>query len=650
MISEKEAEFTELRSRWDDDFDLLTLLPYVPTDNAGNARKGYETYTSSAPRNIFDKVLDGLNQAALSIQIKLQDDAAESDREAASNGELYLFGALHAIDRRLIRQTEPPLREGLGHLMCLRGWWGLKCLVYVPKGQKDLGFDVQPWDPMNMTWETGPDGLLWAALKVMRTKAQIKAEYGYDIEGKEAEVIDFWDTEGNSVIIANDTWGKKPLKHKIGHVPVMVNPVGSMPSYQGRPTSGNSANAMGTTSAGNEGGTIQYRGDSVWTASRDLYKPRNSQISTLMDIHKRASVGSLVHQTDSNDKIVGDPYRTFQIIPLKTNETLKNLELPQAPPETGAIISLMDQDIQQSTLPYPLAYGATDQTLSGRALAFLSDRTKSVFSPRTGGMSVAITWLCEELLVQFAEKGFKSTDLQGFNKNKENEFFQVTIEPKNLKPSWYIDVRVEPRLPRDRESEIQMSMMATTPRPGTEQLMSVQTAREDILLLPNPDAEANRVAVETGQNMPPIQAARIAGAMKKTGDEEGAEIMLAWMQQQGIGGPPPGPDGAPPGNIPPPSPQQQGPPGVPPAPGGAPVPGEGIPPEVVQIIQSVLMTLGQIGVPELAQNLAQILDSGQPPPPELLAQILQALTDAGQEQIAQALFDIVGPQGPPAGP
>ena len=69
MISEKEAEFTELRSRWDDDFDLLTLLPYVPTDNAGNARKGYETYTSSAPRNIFDKVLDCLNQAALSIQI-----------------------------------------------------------------------------------------------------------------------------------------------------------------------------------------------------------------------------------------------------------------------------------------------------------------------------------------------------------------------------------------------------------------------------------------------------------------------------------------------------------------------------------------------------------------------------------------------------
>jgi hypothetical protein len=642
LVTDKEAEFDQLRSRMDDDFDLLTLLEYEPKDAAGNTRKGYEKYTSSAPRNIFDKVLDGLNQAALSIQIKLQDNANEKDRKAATNGELYLFGALHEINRRLTRQGEPPLREGLGHYMCNRGMWGLKCVVYVPKGQKNLIFDVQPWDPMNMTWEMGPDGLIWAALRVMRSKAQILSEYKYTIQGKEAEVTDFWDEEGNSVLIGSSEWGKSPTKHNIGHVPVAVGVIGSMPTMQGRTASGDRTNATGTTNASNEGGAIQYRGDSVWTASRGIYGPRNSQISTLMDLAKRASVGSLVHTSPDGNKIIeGDPHGTFKIIPLITGETLAPLESPRAPPETGLILELMDQDLQQSTLPYPLAYGGTQQALSGRALAFLSDRTRSVFSPRTGAMSIAYTWLSEELLGQFAKKGFKSTEVRGYNPLKNNEFFQVTIEPKDLKPSWFVEVKVEPRLPRDEETEIQMALAGTARRgPEDIPLISKRTARENILQIRDPDAEEARVLEEIGKALPPIMAARIAAATKAAGDDEGAELITAWMQSQGMmsgGQPPTGPPGAPGPGVPP-QPGPPGAPGVPPGPAGP--PGQEEPPEV-QVIKVVLQKLAEIGAQQLAEPLVQALQGGQPIPPDLLAAILQALDGAGEQQLAQAFFEVM---------
>jgi hypothetical protein len=633
LVKDKETELEELRARMDSDFDLFTLMPYEPRDGAGNTRKGYESYTSSKPKNIFHKVDDGLNRAALSIQIRLQENANEKDRRAASTGELYLFGGLHSVDQRLTRRGEPPLREGLGFLMCLRGWWALRALVYVPKGEKDVVFDVQPWDPLNTTWESGPDGLLWAAYKRMATKAQIRAEYGFEIAGKSEELIDFWCTEGNAVIVGTE-WAKPPTEHNIGHVPVAVGAVGSMPTLQGRSTD----SVNGT----NRDNTIQYRGDSVWSSSRALYEPINKQISTLMDIQKRASVGSLKHQSPAGSKeIDGDPYGTFRVIEMGLEEVLEPLTLPAAPAATGAIISVIDEDIQQSTLPYPLAYGGTREALSGRALAFLSDATKSVYSPRTGALAKAYTWLCNEMLGQFTKKGFKATELQGFK--PDQTFFHVKVKPSDVNAAWYVEVKVEPRMPRDEEAEIAMSLAATQRRgPEDVPLMSKRSARENILQIRDPDAEEDRVLTEMGNALPPIMAARVAAAVKQAGDDEGAELLLRWMESQGLAtapqGPPPGPPGGPPQGPPPAGPG--------PVPGGGPPPQGGEPPEI-QVIKAVLAQLAELGAQELAEPLVQALQSQQLPPPQLIDTIVRFLTDADAPQLAQAFLTVM--QGPAGG-
>ena len=70
LVEDKETELSDIRTQMESDFDLLTLEEF-------SAKKGYESYTSSQPRNFFDKVTDALNRASLSIQIKLPEDAKE---------------------------------------------------------------------------------------------------------------------------------------------------------------------------------------------------------------------------------------------------------------------------------------------------------------------------------------------------------------------------------------------------------------------------------------------------------------------------------------------------------------------------------------------------------------------------------------------
>ena len=526
-ISTREGDLETLRQQMEDDFDLYSLLEYEPTDASGKARKGYEAYTSSAPRNFFDKVLDALNRAALTIQIQVPEGASEKERRAASDGELYLFGALAEIDRRLIRRGEPPLREGLSFLLCLRGWVALRALVYTNKA-KETVFDVQPWDPLHLTWEIGPEGLLWAAYKGRATKAQIYAEYGLTIEGKDGEVVDFWDEEKNGVIV-DRTFAKQLTEHHIGHPPIFIRAVGSMPTILRR----------------EQDSTLEYRGDSVWSAARGLYEPFNQYVSSLMDVQRRAVAGSLKLKSAGGAKTIeGDPFAAFTIIPLDSTagEDIEALELPRAPPETAAILGLIGTDIQQSTLPFPLAYGGTQQAMSGRALSLLSEGTRSVYTPRTGLMAQAYTWLLEELLSQFTVKGIQEKEFRGMRpKGDKREFFTFKASPKTINPNWFVSVTVEPRMPRDEAEEIAMALAATQVRgPGDIPLMSKQTARENILQIRDPDAEEDKALAEKGKALPPILAANIAAALKRRGEDELAEQVMALL------GKPPQPAGPPP--------------------------------------------------------------------------------------------------------
>ena len=619
-VKYQQSEMEDLRTRMEDDFDIYKLTEYP-------AKAGYESYTSTAPKNFFDKILDGINRAALTINIRTDEGAQEDERDSANQGELFLIGALNDIDRRARFRREKALRRNIAFMACLRGWIALRCLVYIPEGEKNTVFDVLSWDPMHVTWEDGPGGLVWAAYQRKATKSQIHAEYGYIIEGQDALVTDFWTREKNCILV-NGEFIKEPMEHMIGHVPVFIGNVGDMPDIQQKDFTGQTLRSNNT---------LEYQGESVWSTARDIIEPRNKYISQLMDTAKRSVAGSLVHKSKAGDKkIKGDPYASFQEIVIEEGEEIYPLELPSAPPETAAILGAIDHDWQQSTLPYPLAYGGTQAAESGRALAIRIEATRSAYSPRTHLLRESYQWLCEEVLGQFANPKRKNKAVELHGESNEMSFFQVTKKPTDIKEDWIVDVIVEPRLPRDEAEEINMSIAATRSGGSGEQpLMAISSARRDILKLKNPDLEEQRVLAEMGKALPPIMNRRIAAAMASEGDEEGAEILMNWInsQEQGAQAAPTDMSGQPTG---------------PAGPAGATPQRSGPTSEETQLIEAVMTVLVEAGRQDLAQELAQALDGSAPPRDGLLDEIINVLQNSGAGELAQALLQALG-AGQPAG-
>jgi hypothetical protein len=619
-IDDQETILKDTRSQMEDDFD------YIHNEISGFTAKGddYHEYIDPAPGNFHRKILDGTNRALIRIAIKLPEDAPDSDKDAASDGELFIFGALHAIDQQLVNMQEPPLREGLAWHENVRGWMGLRLIVHVPNGEKNVKFDCALWDPMHMTWESGSDGLIWAANKRWLTRAQVFTEYGEEVantvDKNGAIAIDFWDREGNSIIVGGN-FLKENVKHGLDHVPAAIVPVGSMPTIL----------EHNTSVANTTGNTIKHRGESVLAAWRHTIGPHNEEVSFIMDIARRARDAGLVYTTAEGTKTIEDPYGEFKVIRLKTGESLAPIELPHAPPESAATIDIIERGRLEATLPQPISHGGSNAPESGIALAVRIDQTRSVYSPRTEGLARIYTWLCRELVLQTkAKAGKKQMKLAGFNDS--GEFFRITTTPQKLDAEWFFDVRVEPRLPRDEAEEMQRAQLATLEPQGGEALLSYETAREDILKLRNPAAEHDKVIREKAERLPPVQITGLANALLEAGDTEGAQIVLQYGVEQGaLPQPEPVRDPADRGGE------------ATPTTGGGDQQGMA---ELAAILDEIAQALMQAGAQEA--DLEQILgpfvamiDGGATPPEDVIGQVVQALQQIGAQELAQRLIQLL---------
>ncbi|KKM79513.1 hypothetical protein LCGC14_1349260, partial [marine sediment metagenome] len=257
LVSARRTEMEPLRTRFQDDFGIYTL------EESPDFKPGYKKYTSPAPKNFFNKILDGGNRASLTIQVNTGEDAQEDERANANDAELFLIGALNDIDRNGRKRRQKALRRLITFFGCLRGWAVLRCLVHVPAGETHTVFKVDVWDIMHTTWEDGVDGLEWIAYQRKATKAQILGEYGVEIEGADATITDFWTKEKNCVVLNQGEFLKDPEPHNIGHVPLGVFDVGDMPDLQTKDFSGTGGSAGALN-------TMEFQGESVYSTVRGL--------------------------------------------------------------------------------------------------------------------------------------------------------------------------------------------------------------------------------------------------------------------------------------------------------------------------------------------------------------------------------------------
>lgn len=593
-------EIEEMRQQMQEDFDLYSLVAY-------KAEPKHQAYTSPAPRNDFLKVFDSVNKASLTWRIVVPDEAPAATREAANRGEALLTGILNRADRRLRRIGEPALRVSLCWYGCNRGVGGLRCLIY--KGQKgETEIDIRALDPLHSAFEAGVDGLVWGASIYTVGPGEAQERWGLTLSGQTATVIDYFNRKIHAAILSEgtaqgkyDTFVKEPTEHGLDHVPMWFGFASGMPTVFDK-------DGMAT---------LKQRAASVYASARNIYEARNRQVSFVMDVAEKSVAGTLVANTETGDvNLKGDPWGAWQVIPLKLAEKITPLMPPPVPSASGIILGVLDRDKQESTIPYPIGYGIDPGSHSGAALALMDDNTRSVYGPYANMVAEGFLWLCEEILGQFKLKGQKIA-LQGFNAS--GKFFEMEASPDDIKDDWYVEVKCEPKLPRDEASDIMMAIQASTPGPDGEPLLSRFTAREKIVKVQNPDAEKSRIESEKVErlinSMPNIQIRRVAKALLDQGDEQGAlELMNSIPSPQAEGpvrgaegpvrgGASPGPGTAP---TTPPPPAASGPP---PPPGAGSPGGNGA---MMQAMEGIIVRIAQ----QLGVSPAEV---AQMPPEQVMA-------------------------------
>ncbi len=233
LIKENAIERRELTDRQDEDVKLRDLVAYVMKSFDGKTPvEGVFNQTLNRPKVMATFIIAALSNT--SEQILIETEEKNFDTDYVKDFRRLAFAVANA---RLLRLNEGELNAYIDEQSCIRGGAASKCLFQMVKDK--LVPEITPWDYRYVNYEMGVDdiGVEWASYGygTKRRKASIKSEKWYKtlkegatISGKEAEVVEVWDTEHNEILLD----GKKVFEqeHAFGFTPVVILgvPIGSM--------------------------------------------------------------------------------------------------------------------------------------------------------------------------------------------------------------------------------------------------------------------------------------------------------------------------------------------------------------------------------------------------------------------------------------
>ena len=227
-VREREEAHSELRQRMEDDWDMYRLATYDPGD------EDITPFTSADPRSFADKIVSWLSSAKRITRVPIA-DSLRTEREATTLKERFCKGAIRSANDRLIHMLRPSLQSQLAWHCVIRGMYaGRSVLVKSRDGSTYV--DITPWDPLHVFWQVGEQGLLWACHRFQMLPAQIRDEFGRNASGRSerldflddkdnnesVEVYDFYDRDGNTVVVESD-YLKRTTPHVLpGRVPCFM--------------------------------------------------------------------------------------------------------------------------------------------------------------------------------------------------------------------------------------------------------------------------------------------------------------------------------------------------------------------------------------------------------------------------------------------
>ena len=566
-LVEGHYEATEpLRTRMEDDHAIYRLEPF-------DAGEGYQSYTSNEPKTFANKIMEWVSGAEMTVRIP--HNGLDVDlRDKNDQKEKFLIGILRAADDRLCNLLMPSIRDQLAWYTAIRGWYAGRSLL-VKRSDGTTYADITPWDPLHTYWGMGEDGLDWACYKTIKTKDQIFAQYNVKIDWDSPQsaegsyVYDFYDKEMNIIIVHNGDMNrpnfrvvKKQMKHGAGKVPVFIGSVGANPLIIG----------LNNTQIRD---TIADVGESVYSATRDLYPKHNLMMSILLELANRSRrQGILVRSRDGTKTLDEDPYLEGSEISLAQGENVEPLGMLEVARETGALMGLVSGEMQRGSLPHSV-HGELNFQLSGYAINTLRQGVETLLGKYLRAIEKAYKMIFEIIADQYSSGSFEAMELSGMGRNRT--YFLQTITPDVIKGAGAPVINLVGQLPQDDMSKVSMAQML---RDGPVPLMSDRAIRDGVLAIQDSDEMDDAIKEQQAERMlPEATLFTLMQAAERQGREDLVDFYMGEllslllekqrvMQERTAALQPQPPMGGPPGGLP----------GGPPMGGGGP---PGLPPQVM---------------------------------------------------------------------
>jgi len=486
--------------RMDEDERLWTLDPFVLRDAKDKELEDVQHVTLNDPRVFGERVLAVLNESEELIEINGQRDGKELDGHQTGIIEDWWRDLTYLANEQLNSVLMPDMDFYFWEQICIRGRVGVRLLL----SQDEQGFEVDalPIDMRKCVYAVGRRGLSKVAFWDDLDRDACREEYpGYKPESG-LPIIRRWDYWDNvEEVIFLDGKFYEAIPNKLKHPPFVIQlcQVGTFLDTSPR--------------------SLRMRGDSIFSANRELYPHMNKIASILQTMNMLSLAPPQVLKSVSGKKLPDEPiYRLGRILALENSEGLQKIDGPDLLGAGRFFMATLTGSLQRGSISN-IDWGNLQFQLSQVAIATLAGASRQVFTPRLKTMERFKRLMAKEAIWQFRYFGLEA-DIGRVGKKR-------TYTTDDLAGDYTMDFEYLATLPEQVAANYGLAQMA---KAGN--WMDDRSIRKSILKYRDYDDVSEKVLVQDAQKISRALSLFVqAKALDKQGRIDEAKLLLIEVGQ-----------------------------------------------------------------------------------------------------------------------
>ena len=385
----------------------------------------------------------------------------------------------------------------------------------------DVISDIATWDILNFCWISGRRGLLWGCHHRKASIEDVMDQYPTDMNGKKFDLItskdgktldgidiyDVWNSKQEGVIIDGEYVYKH--EHNIGHPPIFILPVGSVPLIQSERFDD----------------TIKDVGTDFTVNNREIYKVQSRIDTYFLELTGRAAKNPVVAEYDSTkggkpiDFGVA-PNQKGAVIPMDIGKGQRLIGgvTPEMTRDAYAFRQEIARELSDGGMA-PVSFGTGPFPDTAQGTNILVHASLTNIHPFVRTIERGYEWLATEFVSQWKSGKFGKIKLRGVDGS--NRRFEIEPKPDDIDDSWQFKAQLIIDMPQDEMANVGMAVQVVEAG-----LLSIEEASEKYHLSMDTDLTQQKIDRAKVYDITLIKMKRVAAALIKDGREEEAQDIL----------------------------------------------------------------------------------------------------------------------------